>query len=509
MASAFKVDSSAVKYTEDAIEATFDYHMTECERSAAGVCVRPVTKTYEFRTERKVPKVGLMLVGWGGNNGTTLTGGILANKHGVTWETKAGTQSPNYFGSVTQASTVFVGTSGGEEVYVPLKDLIPLVDPNEIVLGGWDISGMNLGDAARRAQVLDFALQEKLYDRLKQLKPLPGIYLPDFIAANQAGRADNVLRGTKAELVEQVRGHIRGFKEKNGLDKVIVLWTANTERFAEIQDGLNDTWANLEQSIQADESEISPSTLMCVASILEGCAYINGSPQNTFVPGVVELALARDVFIGGDDFKSGQTKMKSVLVDFLVGAGIKPTSIVSYNHLGNNDGKNLSSPACFRSKEVSKSNVVDDMVGSNSILYQKGEHPDHVVVIKHVPFVGDSKRAMDEYSSRIFLNGLNTIVMHNTCEDSLLAAPLILDLFVLTEVAQRITLREQGSGDFQRMHPVLSLLSYLTKAPIVPAGTPVVNALFKQRDCMINIFRACVGLQPDNHMLLEHKVQQR
>merc|ERR1711881_271670 len=126
---------------------------------------------------------------------------------------------------------------------------------------------------------------------------------------------------------------------------------------------------------------------------------------------------------------------------------------------------------------------------------------------KYQPAVGDSKRAMDEYTSKIFMNGINTIVMHNTCEDSLLAAPLILDLFILTEVAQRITLREQGHGAFKTMHPVLSLLSYLTKAPIVPPGTPVVNALFKQRDCMVNIFRACVGLQPDNHMLLEHKLR--
>merc|ERR1719217_604254 len=337
--------------------------------------------------------------------------------------------------------------------------------------------------------------------------PLPAIYKPDFIAANQESRANNVLEGSNQELVEKVRGQIRDFKAAHDLDKVIVLWTANTERFAEVRDGLNDTWANLERSIQEDEDEISPSTLMCVASILEGCTYINGSPQNTFVPGVIDAAVRLKSLIGGDDFKSGQTKMKSVLVDFLVGAGIKPTSIVSYNHLGNNDGKNLSAPACFRSKEISKSNVVDDMVGSNSILYDKGEHPDHVVVIKHVPFVGDSKRAMDEYTSQIFLNGQNTIVMHNTCEDSLLAAPLILDLFVLTEIAQRITLREQGAEEFQTMHPVLSLLSYLTKAPIVPPGTPVVNALFEQRDCMVNIFRACVGLQPDNHMLLEHKLQ--
>lgn len=135
---------------------------------------------------------------------------------------------------------------------------------------------------------------------------------------------------------------------------MIVLWTANTERFSEVRTGLNDTAKALMESIRRNESEISPSTLFAVASILEGVAYINGSPQNTFVPGVIELAEQRRVFIGGDDFKSGQTKIKSVLVDFLVSAGIKPTSIVSYNHLGNNDGKNLSAPQQFRSKEVRK-----------------------------------------------------------------------------------------------------------------------------------------------------------
>lgn len=152
-----------------------------------------------------------------------------------------------------------------------------------------------------------------------------------------------------------------------------------------------------------DFAEISPSTLFAVACILEGVSYINGSPQNTLVPGVVELAEQRQVFVGGDDFKTGQTKFKSVLTDFLISAGIKPTSIVSYNHLGNNDGKNLSAPQQFRSKEISKSNVVDDMVRSNSILYGPGEHPDHCVVIKYVPAVGDSKRALDEYTSKYVL----------------------------------------------------------------------------------------------------------
>jgi myo-inositol-1-phosphate synthase len=238
---------------------------------------------------------------------------------------------------------------------------------------------------------------------------------------------------------------------------------------------------------------------------LEGCSFINGSPQNTFVPGVIQLAEKHKVFVGGDDFKSGQTKIKSVLVDFLVNAGIKPLSITSYNHLGNNDGYNLSAPQQFRSKEISKSNVVDDMVESNRILYAKDEHPDHIVVIKYCPTVGDSKRALDEYVSEIFMGGRNTISIYNVCEDSLLASPLLIDLAILTELFQRITYRTKDTDEFTNFHPVLSVLSYLLKAPVVPEGTAVVNALAKQRAGIENILRACLGLDPQNDMVLEHK----
>jgi myo-inositol-1-phosphate synthase len=117
---------------------------------------------------------------------------------------------------------------------------------------------------------------------------------------------------------------------------------------AQVVEGLNDTAANLLASIERGEAEVSPSTLYAVAAVQEGVPFINGSPQNTFVPGLIEMAVEAGVLIAGDDFKSGQTKMKSVLVDFLVGAGLKPTSIVSYNHLGNNDGMNLSAPQTFR-----------------------------------------------------------------------------------------------------------------------------------------------------------------
>ncbi|XP_026133647.1 inositol-3-phosphate synthase 1-A isoform X2 [Carassius auratus] len=501
-----RINSADVKYTEKHIESRYCYRTASVRRDGDAFTVTPSSTEFTFRTERKVPRLGVMLVGWGGNNGTTVTAAVLANKMGLTWRTKTGMKKANYYGSLLESSTVCLGSGPDGEVYTPFRDLLPMVHPNDIVFDGWDISSLDLGRAMERAQVLDWSLQEKLRPHMSQLKPRPSIYIPDFIAANQKQRADNLIEGSKAEQVDQIRRDIRDFRKKSDVDKVIVLWTANTERFCDVLPGVNDTAENLLNSIQTG-GEVSPSTMFAVASLLEGCAYINGSPQNTFVPGAVDLAVQRGVFIGGDDFKSGQTKLKSVMVDFLFSAGIKPTSIVSYNHLGNNDGLNLSAPQQFRSKEISKSNVVDDMVQSNPVLYRPGEKPDHCVVIKYVPYVGDCKRAMDEYTSEIMMGGTNTVALHNTCEDSLLASPIILDLVILTELCQRITFRTQDDPVFQGFHSVLSLLSFLCKAPLVPQGAPVVNAFFRQRACIENVMRACLGLPPQNHMQLEHKMK--
>jgi myo-inositol-1-phosphate synthase len=243
---------------------------------------------------------------------------------------------------------------------------------------------------------------------------------------------------------------------------VVVLWTANTERYADIIEGVNNTSDNLLKAIKEGHEEVSPSTVFAVACILENAPFINGSPQNTFVPGAIQLAEKHGAYIGGDDFKSGQTKMKSALVDFLISAGIKLTSIASYNHLGNNDGKNLSSQKQFRSKEISKSTVVDDMVAANTVLYKKDEHPDHCVVIKYMPAVGDNKRALDEYYAEIFMGGHQTISLFNVCEDSLLASPLIIDLVVVAEMMTRITWKAEGE-DYKGFHSVLSILSYMLK----------------------------------------------
>ena len=388
-----------------------------------------------------VPR-SLMMIGIGGNNGSTLCATIVANRHNIVWHTKEGSQQPNYIGSVLRASTVKIGTetTTGKDVHVPICDVIPMVHPNDLVLGGWDISGVPLDQAMQRAKVLDYDLQRQVAPHMSLLgRPLPSIYYPDFIAANQEARADNLIPGTdKQAHLDHLRADIRKFKQDNELDRVIVFWTANTERYSDIIAGVNDTADNLLNAIKSSHPEISPSTLFAVAAILEGEPFVNGAPQNTFVPGAIQLAERHRSFIGGDDLKSGQTKLKSVLAEFLVNAGIKPLSIASYNHLGNNDGRNLSAERQFKSKEISKSSVVDDMVDANRLLYKapevsakgvplgKGEHPDHIVVIKYVPAVGDSKRAIDEYYSEIFCGGRSTINIFNECEVS---GVIIYDIF--------------------------------------------------------------------------------
>ncbi|CAO3702081.1 unnamed protein product [Rhizopus stolonifer] len=449
-----------------------------------------------------------MMVGWGGNNGSTLTASILAHKHKLTWRTKQGVHHPNYYGSVTQSSTLRLGSDAeGKDVHVPLKDMLPMVNPTDLVLGGWDISSKNLAESMERAQVLEYDLQRQVSEEMSQMRPLPSVYYPDFIAANQSDRADNVIPGQdKRAHVNQIRKDIEQFKSTHHLDKVIVIWTANTERYADLLEGVNDTAEHFSKAVDDSHQEIAPSSIFALACIESGVPFINGSPQNTFVPGLVQLAERHRVFIGGDDFKSGQTKMKSALVDFLVNAGIKPVAISSYNHLGNNDGKNLSSQRQFRSKEISKSTVVDDMVAANHLLYGPEEHPDHTVVIKYVPSVGDSKRALDEYECEIFMGGRQSISLYNICEDSLLASPLMIDLVIMAELMTRLEYKTAEMTKFSGFHSVLSILSYMLKAPMVTSGTPVVNALGRQRTAIENIFRACIGLSPNNEMGLEHKV---
>ncbi|RXM96332.1 Inositol-3-phosphate synthase 1-A [Acipenser ruthenus] len=362
METLIKIEGPNLKYSEEYIESQYPYHSSEVSLENGTYKVKPSTTHFTFRTERKVPKLGVMLVGWGGNNGTTVTAAVLANKLGMTWRTKTGVQNANYLGSLLQSSTVCLGTGPQGDVYVPFGRLLPMVHPNDIVFDGWDISSMDLAAAMERAQVLDWSLQEQLRPHMEKLKPRPSIYFPKFIAANQEERADNVIQGTQQEQLEQVRRDIRDFKQKSGVDKVVVLWTANTERFCDIIAGVHDTAHNLLKAIE--DSLLASPLILDLVILTELCQRISFCTES------------QPEFQG---FHSVLSILSYLCKAPLVPEGTPPTSIVSYNHLGNNDGMNLSAPQQFRSKEISKSNVVDDMVKSNPVLYRPDEKPDHCV----------------------------------------------------------------------------------------------------------------------------------
>ena len=458
-------------------------------------------KTIErvIETDSKVPTLGLMLVGLGGNNGSTLVASLLAHKYNVSWESKRGVHSPNYFGSLTQCGTAKVGIQrlpNGEikDVYKPIKDFLPLVNPTDIEVSGWDISGKNLYESCKRARVLEPDLINKLEDKLKEIVPLKAAFNPDYIAANQSDRVSNAATGTNEEVINKIREDIRNCKERN--EKVIVLWTANTEMslHPEIQ-----TIDELD-TIISENVALPASVLYWIAAIKEKVVYLNGSPQNTFHPAIVKLAEKEGALIAGNDFKSGQTRFKTAMSDLLIGAGLRLSSVVSYNHLGNNDGKNLSEDKWLQSKLTSKSGVLDEAIKSNEILYPKDDSKvDHDVVIRYIPFVGDSKRALDEYSSRIFMDGVNTISTYNICEDSLLAVPMMIDMVILGELFTRMSL------DGNKFGPILSYLAFFFKAPTTNHPEYVINSFSRQRETLVNLLKAASGIAPDDSTLFNIK----
>lgn len=208
----FTVQSPNVNYTDDAIKSTYTYRTTKVFKEESGKYLAEPTETvYDFKVARKIGRTGLMLVGWGGNNGSTVTAGIISNRRGLSWESREGKKTSNYFGSVIMGSTLKLGNDAetGEEIYIPFQNILPIIHPNDLIIGGWDINDMNIADAMDRAGVLEPDLKRQLREEMKYMIPLPSVYYPDFIAANQEGRANNLLLGSKAEHLDKIRSDIR------------------------------------------------------------------------------------------------------------------------------------------------------------------------------------------------------------------------------------------------------------------------------------------------------------
>ena len=443
-----------------------------------------------------------MLVGIGGNNGSTFLSSILAYQKGIKWENKNGIHNIDFFGSLYQYGTCNIGFKDNKPYTKLFKEVTEFKNPNNLIISGWDINKDNIYEACKKNKVLDTDLLKQLKDDLEKIIPIESIYYENFIATNQKERVNNIKKNNnKWDDFLYIKDDIQSFKMKNNLEKVIIMWTASTERFHK------GNWKTIDElllAIKNNDPEISPSIIFATAAIIEGCIFINGSPQNTIGKSILNLAKKHNTFVIGEDFKTGQTKLKSVLVDFLASSGIKPLSIVSYNHLGNNDGYNLKEQPQFESKEITKRNVIDDIVDENKVLFNNTK-PEHCVVIKYIEAVGDSKRAMDEYYSELFLDGRSTISIHNICEDTLLAVPLMLDIILFSEFFSRISFILKDKKTEIPFGSNLSLLSLFFKAP-VDDDNPIINSFFKQRYGLENFIKVSRGFPINDFININHRL---
>ena len=450
--------------------------------------VSSLTTFSDIKVIPKNTKIGVMIVGLAGNNGSSFEASLLAHKHDISWNSRTGIKRPLFLGSLSQVGTAYVGRKlNGAKVYKPIKSLSDFVEPTNIIVGGWDISNRALVHSLEENQVFEPTFITKIKDlQTEQRAPLRSIFYPDFVAKNQSDRANNLIPGNHAcrEHLEIIRRDIRNFKRVNNVEQVIVIFSATTERCMHLQTGVHYRADNLIAGVHGNCAEISPSLMFGIATVLEGSIFLNGGPQNTIVPGLVDLACKHRTFVGGSDFKTGQTKLKSVLADFWTSAGFRLRSVVSYNHLGNNDGRNLSEREQFLSKEKSKSTLLEQITRTNEILFPPGSKgPDHEIVIKYAPSTGDHKRAIDEYVADICMEEQQSLVVYNICPDSLLCVPLMLDLAVFADWLSRVRLKKPSSNIWETLETTQPLLAYFFKVTSPDSS----SSLFEQRLALVNM----------------------
>lgn len=397
--------------------------------------------------------VGIMVVGLGGANGTTLMAGILANRLKTQWRGPQGQpREANYNGCITQLKQR--GQFGG----VGFKDKVHgLADASMAAVGGWDIRPTKLGDALLSAQILDYDLQQQLREEMNKVKVFRGVYDPRFIGSSQHSTATHVLSSDEAsndsEALKCLRADIRYFKWRNGVvGHTTVIWSASVEPNCGILPDLY-TARDLLETIETPEERrggpLPPSLLYATAALLEGCSFINGGSQNTLsCPGLSDLARQQvGVYCMGTDFKAGQTKFKTAAAEYLRTTGLKPTVISSSNHLGNNDMRNLAS-----AKEASDAKLRV----KHDIFAAWEEDIDHKVGIMFTPVINDDKRDFVEYTSRGFLDQTHTMVTYTRASDSVLCVPLMIDSAVWCDYF---------AGRSWPYEKVAKALAYLFKVP--------------------------------------------
>lgn len=423
-------------------------------------------------------KLGVLLPGVGAV-ATTFIAGVEVVRRGL----------GRPFGSLTQMATIRLGkrTEGRSPA---IKDFVPLADLADLVFGGWDIFEDNGYEAALKAGVLDRSLLEQVRPALEAIQPMKAVFDPNFV---RRLNGPNVKKArSKMELAEMLIDDIEQFRRSRGASRLVMIWCGSTEVYQ--QPGqVHQSLARFEQGLASSDPEIAPSQIYAYAALKCGAPFANGAPNLTVeIPALVELARSRNVPIAGKDFKTGQTFMKTLVAPGLKARMLGLTGWFSTNILGNRDGEVLDDPASFKTKEESKLSVLHTILQPELYPELYGNFY-HSVRINYYPPRGDAKEGWDNIDIFGWLGYPMQIKIDFLCRDSILAAPLVLDLALFLDLAQRAGMRG-----------IQEWLSFYFKSPMTAPGLYPEHDIFIQLMKLKNTLRWMRGEDLITHLGLEY-----
>jgi myo-inositol-1-phosphate synthase len=428
--------------------------------------------------EKADGKLGVLIPGLGAV-ATTVIAGVEAVKKGLAQPV----------GSLTQMGNIRLGKRT-ENRFPKIKDFVPLTDLNNIVFGGWDVYSDNVFEAASNAKVLEPLLLHAVRPELEAIKPMKAVFDRTYVSNLDGQHIKEA--ATKWDLAKMAMDDIENFKEANDCARLVMVWCGSTEKYIEVS-AVHETIESFEEGLKANNPAISPSMIYAYAALKLGVPFMNGAPNLTVdIPALIDLAKETNTPIGGKDFKTGQTLMKTILAPGLHARALGIKGWFSSNILGNRDGYVLDHPDNFKTKEVSKLSVLEDILQPdiNPELYGELYHK---VRINYYPPHGDNKESWDNIDIFGWLGYPMQIKINFLCRDSILAAPIVLDLALFADLSKRA-----GMSGIQEW------LSFYFKSPQTAPGLRPEHDIFKQLIKLQNTLRHMMGEDLITHLGLDY-----
>ena len=423
-------------------------------------------------------KLGILIPGLGAV-ATTFIAGVEAVKKGIA----------KPIGSLTQMGNIRFGKRT-ENRNPAINEFVPLAQLNDIVFGGWDLYEDNVYESALNAKVLELPLLHSVKEELESIKPMKAVFDQSYVA-NLNGV--NVKKAaTKYDLAMELIADMEQFKIINNCSRLVMVWCGSTEKYIE-QSAVHNSIKSFEQGLKDNDDQIAPSMIYAYAALKIGVPFANGAPNLTCdIPALIELAKETHTPICGKDFKTGQTLMKTIVAPGLHARALGVSGWFSTNILGNRDGYVLDNPANFKTKEVSKLSVLDEIFKPelNPELYGEMYHK---VRINYYPPRGDNKESWDNIDIFGWLGYPMQIKINFLCRDSILAAPIVLDLALFMDLAKRA-----------EMSGIQEWLSFYLKSPQTLEGLPAEHDIFKQLIKLQNTLRHMMGEDLITHLGLDY-----